>query len=458
MNRAWKRNGSRGLPPLCPIGLVLVVGVSLFLGGMRGEAGAAPLAQREVLPSGMVLLVAERPAVPIVTATLILQAGAVFDPPDKPGVANLTAIMLSQGTKTRTAPQISEAIEFVGGSLSVESGMDTTRLSFTVLSKDLDLALDLTADLLTNPTFPPAEFAKKVPEVLAGIKRNQEDPGTVSYMEFLALVYGSHPYGRPIEGTEAAVPTITRQDIVDFYGAYYRPNRAILAIVGDVTLADIKGRLAARLGGWAPGGPPLTKPAPPAPLAKPVMKTIQREVTQAAMNFGHLGITRDNPDYYAVYVMNYLLGGGSNARLTQKIREEKGWAYDVGSDFSPGKYAGEFSVTMQTKNEVAQDAIDAAVAEIRRIRDQPVSAQELADAKAYLTGSFPLRLDTSTKVVGMLASIEQNGLGLDYVDRYPTLINAVTVADVQRVAQKYLDPDKFALAAVADLTKAKFKP
>jgi zinc protease len=458
MMRDWRCTGSWAFRTWRPIGLVLVVGVSLFLGGLQPAAGAAPLAQREVLPSGMVLLVAERPAVPIVTATLVLQAGAVFDPPTKPGVANLTAIMLSQGTKTRTAPQISEAIEFVGGSLSVESGMDTTRLTFSVLSKDLDLALDLTADLLTNPTFPPAEFAKKVPEVLAGIKRSLEDPGTVSYMAFLALVYGSHPYGRPVEGTEAAVPTITRQDIVDFYEAYYRPNRAILAVVGDVTVADLKRRLDSRLGGWAPGGPPLTKPAPPASLAKGVTKTTQREVTQAAINLGHLGITRDNPDYYPVYVMNYLLGGGANSRLTQKIREEKGWAYDVGSDFAAGKYAGDFSVTMQTKNEVAQDAIDAAVAEMRRIREQPVPAQELADAKAYLTGSFPLRLDTSAKVVGMLASIEQNGLGLDYVDRYPILINAVTAADIQRVAQKYLDPDKYALAAVADLTKAKLKP
>jgi zinc protease len=430
-----------------------------LLGGSRVESShAAALAQREVLPSGMVLLVAEQPAVPIVTAMLSLQAGSVFEPPAKPGVANLTAIMLNQGTTTRTAPQISEAIEFVGGALSVESGTDTARLSFSVLSKDLDLALDLMADLLINPTFPPAELAKKIPEVLAGIKRNQEDPSTVSYEAFMALVYGAHPYGRPTEGTEASVPTITRDDIVAFYQAYYRPNRAILTVVGDVNMADLKARLQTRLGGWAPGGPPLATPAAPAPLAKSVTKAVQREVTQASLYFGHLGITRDNPDYYAVYVMNYLLGGGMNSRLVQKIREEKGWAYDVGSAFSPGKYAGDFSVSMQTKNEVAQEAIEAALAEIRRIRDQPVPAQELADAKAYLTGSFPLRLDTSAKVVGMLASIEQNNLGLDYVERYPALINAVTAADVQRVAQKYLDPDKYALAVVADLTKAKFKP
>jgi zinc protease len=435
--------------------LLALVAVCLLLGGIPGESGAAPLAHREVLPSGMVLLVAERPAVPVVTATLVLQAGAVFDPPQKPGVANLTALMLTQGTRTRSAPEISEAIEFVGGSLDVASSLDTTRLSFSVLSKDLDLALDLMGDLLTNPTFPPVEFAKKVPEVLVGIKRRQEDPGAVSTETFSALVYGSHPYGRPSQGTEASVSTITREDLVAFYQGRYRPNGAILAVVGDVRLAELKQRLEARLRGWMPGGLPPVAPAGPTPLAARETKSVQRTVTQASIVFGHPGITRDNPDYYAVFVMNYILGGGFNSRIMQKIREEKGWAYDAGSGFFAGKYAGDFSVSLQTKNETAGEAIEAALAEVRRIREQPVSERELSDAKAYLTGSFPMRLDTSAKLVGMLASIEQNNLGLDYVDRFPRIINAITTADIQRVARQYLDPAHIALAVVADLTMAR---
>jgi zinc protease len=419
---------------------------------------AAALGQREVLPNGMVLLVAERHSVPIVTVSLRIQAGAVLDPPDKPGVANLAATLLTQGTKTRTAPQISEAIEFVGGSLSVEAGQELTTFSLSVLSKDLDLGLDLLADVLRNPVFAPADIERKKREVIAGIKRDQEDPGIVSWQTFLKLVYGTNPYGRPIEGTEASVPTITRDDLVRFHRAYFHPNKAILAVVGDVTLADLKHRLDAKLSGWTPGGPTVSPPPKPAPLPQKVLRTIQRDVTQANINLGHLGTTRDNPDYYAVQVMNYLLGGGFNSYLIGKIRDEKGWAYDVGSYFSPGKYTGEFSVSMQTKNEVADQAIQAALEQIRRIREQPVNAQDLQDAKAYLTGSFPLRLDTSSKLVGWLAGIEYYGLGLDYVDRYPALINAVTAADVQRVAQKYLDPDHYALAVVADLSKAKIAP
>ena len=440
-----------------PIALTTLL-LMAALGLPASPVSAAALGQREVLPNGMVLVVAERRAVPIVTVSMLIQAGSIFDPPDKPGVANLVAQLLTQGTKTRTAPQISEAIEFIGGSLSVDAGQELTSISLSVLSKDLDLGLDLMADVLLNPAFNPEDVRRKIQEVVAGIKRDQEDPGTVSSQAFLALLYGTSPFGRPVEGTEVSVPTITRDDLVRFHAAYFHPNKTILAVVGDASEADVRQRLNARLGAWQPGGPAVVPPPSPGPLAKRVVKTVQREVTQASINLGSLGITRENPDYYAVQVMNYLLGGGFSSYLISTIRDEKGWAYDVGSSFSPSKYAGEFTVSMQTKNEVADQAIEAALTQIRRIREQRVNEQELKDAKAYLTGSFPLRLDTSGKLVSILASIEYYGLGLDYVDRYPALINGVTAEAVQRVAQKYLDPDKYALAVVADLTKAKINP
>lgn len=440
-----------GLRAVLILLFVLVVGPPQVL--------AAALGQREVLPNGMVLLFSEQRAVPILTATLVIQAGAIQDPPDKPGVANLTAELITQGTSARSATHISEAIEFVGGSLSAGAGQDVATVSLSVLSRDLDLGLDLLADILLNPTFAADEVKRKSQEVLAGIKRKQEDPGEIAAEAFAALVFGPHRYGRPVEGTETSIPTITREDLVRFHQANYRPNRTILAVVGDVSLSDLKRRLETRLGGWHPGGPAFAPPPDPTPLTRPVVRTIQQDVTQANILLGHLGVTRDNPDYYAIQVMNYILGGGGiTSRLTSKIREEQGWAYDVGSVFMPDKFAGTFSVSVQTKNQTAQDAIDAILAEIRRIREQPVTETELADAKAYLTGSFPLRLDTTSKIVRLLANIEHFGLGLDYVDRYAGFINSVTVADIQRVAQKYLHPDRYALAVVADLTKAKIKP
>ncbi len=431
--------------------------LATLLSTVPAPARAAVLGQREVLGNGMVLLTAEAHAVPIVTITMVIQAGANLDPAARPGVANLTAELLTQGTATRTSTQISEAIEFVGGSLGVEAGRDVTTLSLHVLSKDLGLGLDLLSDVVLHPTFAPSEIHRKAQEVVADIQHKHEDPSAVAAEAFDALLFGSHPYGRPVEGTEASVPTITREDLVQFHETFYRPGRAILAVVGDVSVPELKRLLEARLGGWRPGGPPVQPLPDPTPLARPVVRTIQREVTQASIILGHLGVRRDNPDYYAIVVMNRILGGGFNSRLVSTIREAKGWAYDVGSAFDPDKYAGTFSVTLQTKNATAQPAIEAILAEIRHIRDQGVSATELADAKAYLTGSFPLRLDTSSKVARLLANIEYYGLGLDYAERFPDLINRVSTADVQRVAQQYLHPDRFVLAVVADLSKAQIR-
>jgi zinc protease len=188
------------------------------------------------------------------------------------------------------------------------------------------------------------------------------------------------------------------------------------------------------------------------------VRTIQRDVTEANIFLGHLGVRRDNPDCYAIQVMNYILGGGGfNTHLLTKIREERGWAYDVRSSFIPDKYAGSFSVTLQTNNETTQGAIEAVLTEMRRMREQPVSDTELNDAKAFLTGSFSLRLDMSGKIARLLTKIEYFGLGLDYTDRFPELVNAVTAADIQRVAQRYLDPERYALAVVAALRKVKIK-
>lgn len=414
---------------------------------------AGSLGERAILPNGMVLLVSERRAVPLVTATLYLRAGAILDPAGRPGTANLMAELLTQGAGSRTALQISEAIEFVGGSLAAEAGRELVTVSLSLLSRDLDLGLDLLADVILRPAFDPAEVARKRQEVLAWIQRKREDPGAVAWEAFRQLVYGSHPYGHPVEGTEGAVAALTREELVRFHAAYVRPDRAILAVAGDVSLEELRPKLLGRLGGWQPGGATDVAPPPPAPLTRRTVRTIQREITQANITLGHLGITRDNPDYYPVQVMNYLLGGSFGSYLTTAIREAKGWAYDVGSAFGAGRLAGDFSVSLQTRNEVAGQAIAEALAQIRRIREEEVAPQALEEAQAFLTGSFPLRLDTSAKLVGMLASLEYHGLGLDYVERYPALIRAVTAADVRRVARRYLDPERYALVVVGDLRR-----
>lgn len=418
--------------------------------------GAEPLAKRYVFENGLTLLVAEKRALPIVTVQVVIKAGSFVEPQEKAGVANLTASLLVRGTKTRSALEISELIEFVGGSLTSQGGVDMASVGLTVLRKDLDLGLDLLADVLLHPAFEEQEIQRRVKEIVGAIRKKKEEPGEVAEEAFNALLFGDHPYGRPVEGTEETLKGISRKDIQAFYEAYYRPERTIVAVVGDVGFEEMVAKFQTLFGSWQRGeapDPPL--PTPP-PLEGPKVKKIHRNLTQAHIVLGHLGIRRENPDFYAVQVMNYILGsGGFASRLMANIRDEKGWAYDVDSHFIPRLQPGPFRASLQTKNETAQPALEEVLKEIRRIRSEPVSEEELNDAKAYLTGSFPLRLDTNAEIAQLLTGIEFYGLGLDYVERYPKLIEAVTREEVLQVAKRYLDPERFVLVVVADQEKAK---
>ncbi len=419
-------------------------------------AAAAPLAEREVLDSGLTLLVASRRALPIVTVKVTVQAGSLWEPEGQAGLANLTALLLTRGTATRTAAQIDEAVDFMGASLSSTADRDSSEVDLTLLKKDLPAGLELLADVLIHPAFEEGEIARKVRELRAALRKRQEDPGEVASEAFNKLVFGSHPYGRPLEGTDASLAAITRDEIVKFYRDHYTPERAFVTVVGDVELKEITEQLRTLLGPWPKGKGTVEKAGEPKPLQeKIVVKKIDRSVAQANILLGHQGIRRDNPDFYALTVMNYILGGGGfSSRLVERIREEKGWAYDVHSYFYPGLERGAFQVGLQTKNETAGPAVEEVLRELRRIRDQGVTDQELADTKAYLTGSFSLRLDTNRKLAGLISTVEYYKLGLDYADRYPRLIEAVTREEALRVARTYLTPDRYVLVVVADQAKA----
>src|SRR6266404_989975 len=245
--------------------LVLVV-ASLLVATWATDA-ATPLAHREVLPNGMVLLVAERPAVPIVAVRVFTRAGAVLDPPDRAGLANLTGATLTRGTAKRSGQELDAAIEFVGGSVEAGAGRDGFTVSLSVLKKDLDLGLDLLQEVVLSPAFPDAEVKRKIGEIQAAIKRSEESPETVAARALAPLVNDGHPYARPIEGTAESVGKLTRDDVVGFYRERVRPDTAIVAVVGAITVAEARAAILRRLGGWrAPAGPPPSIPdAPPAP-------------------------------------------------------------------------------------------------------------------------------------------------------------------------------------------------
>ena len=421
---------------------VLGLAVLLLLTTASG-ARTAPAAHREVLPNGIVLLVAERPAIPIVAVRVFTRAGAVFDPPDRAGVANLTGEVLTRGTAKRTGPQIDSAIEFVGGRLEAGAGRDGLMASLAVLKRDLTLGLDLLSEVVLSPTFPDAEVKRKVAEIQASIQRSEENPAAVASRALARLVFEGHPYGRSVEGTRESVSRLTRDDVVRFYGERARPDTTIVAVVGAVTVDEARREIVARFGGWPrPATHAATVPFA-ASAAPPRTETITRELTQSTLKFGRQAVNQRDPDYFPLTVASYILGGGSTSRLYVRVREEGGLAYDVRSHLSPGKYGAGFFVSTQTRAAEAAKVIGLLESELARMRRDPVSERDLTVAKDYLIGSFPLRLDTSSKMADFLVSVEEMGLGLDYADRYRDLVSRVTAADVQRVATKYFDPAGF---------------
>jgi zinc protease len=407
-------------------------------------AGAAkPIAHREVLPNGIVLLVVERPAVPIVVVRTFSHAGAVLDPPDKGGLANLTGTLLTRGTAKRTGPQLDSAIEFVGGSLGSGAARDGVSVSLAVLRKDLGLGLDLMSEVVLTPTFPPEELKRKVAQIQAGIKRSEEDPGTVAARALSKLVFPAHPYGRPVEGTVESVGKLTRDDVVAFHARNVRPDTTIVAVVGAITVDDARREILARFGGWkAPAeSPPSVPPAPAAGASQ--TETIAKELTQATIMLARQAIRQTDPDYFPLAVASYVLGGGSASRLYARVRDEGGLAYAVYSYPNPGKYGASYVVSAQTRTAEVPKVLDIVRDELTRMGKEPVTERELKLAKEYLVGSFPLRLDTSSKVADFVVAIEEQGLGLDYADRYKASVAKVTAADVRRVAAKYFIPDTF---------------
>lgn len=428
----------------------LLLGTAPAMAAPPSQAGPPQvLGVREKLPNDLVWLHAEATELPLVTVQLLIRAGTLVEPPAKAGLANLTAQLLLSGTKTRAAAQIAQELDFLGAKLGAGGGDDYATVSLTVLKKDLAAGLNLLKDVLLNPVFAPAEVQRKVAQIKAALKSEEDEPGVVASRTFARQLFGPFPYGRPVRGTPEGLSAITQKDLVGFHRNYYRPNNAILVVGGDLSLEEARRWVTQTFGPW-PAAPiePLKLPAVP-PLNERQVVIVNKDITQANIMLGNLGIARHNPDFYACQVMNYILGGGGFAsRLLDNIRVNRGLAYSVGSSFSPGLEPGSFAVTLETKNASAADAVAQVLAEIKRIRTEPVTAPELKDAKSYLIGSFPRKMDSLGKRVSLLGYVEFYGLGLDYPWRYPDMIQNLTPADLQRVADKYLQPEKYLLVIV----------
>jgi zinc protease len=436
-----------------PFPLILTL-LFFWFGWFATFLHAMPPVQRTVLHNGLVLLVSEEHSLPFVTLQLLIDSGSSKDPSGEEGLSHLTAKALLLGTSKRTVNAINEELDFMGASLSSSSGRDYATLNLRILKKDLDKGLDLFMDVLTQPTFPEEEIKREVEKTLAAIQSEEDQPEEVAEKAFQKTLFLNSPYAHPVEGTKESVPKLTKEWVNRFYRSYYHSNNAILTVVGDTTEDEMKSKLLPFLTKWPT---PKTPRIPFITTFEKEQKTVKinRPITQANIILGHYGVSRDNPDYYALTVMNYILGGGGfSSRLVEEIRNKRGLAYSVASFFDPGKYPGSFQIALQTKNSSAREAIALSLQQMERIRKEVVSEKELEEAKKYLIGSFPMRLNTQGKLVNFLTQVEYYGLGLNYPEKYPSLIRSVTREDILRVAKRYLHPEDYILVVVANLKEA----
>jgi zinc protease len=405
--------------------------------------------------TGLRVLLVENTAVPTISMNASVLAGAKCDPPDKAGLALMVSRLLDEGTENRTSLEIAEAIESVGGAIDTDGSFERIVASVGVLKKDTDLGLQLLAELLIQPVFPQEYVDKEKERTLSEIASALDRPQVVAGLAFNELVYQDHPLHRPTHGYPETVEKITREDLLSFHRQYFVPHNVLLSIVGDFKVAEMVPNVERNFGGW------VDRPVHFAQFPIPVrqnerrMKFITMPAEQVNIYLGHLGVDRRNPDYYALQVLDTILGGGAGftARIPRKLRDELGLAYTTFASISStaGLDPGRFVAFIGTSPENMNLAIDELLGEIRRIVAKPVTAQELEDAKDYLTGSFVFGFETSGQIARFLVHAEVYGLGFDYIEKYPEYIRRVSSEDVTRVARKYLDPDNYSLVVVGPI-------
>jgi zinc protease len=428
---------------------VTILGVMAATASAEGSRPRGiPRAERVELPNGMRLIVISQRHLPMVVVNATVDAGSRFDPNGLEGLAGLTAELLAEGTEKRSAAEIHETVDSLGARLSAAAGGDYATVSLTILRQDLPRGVELLAEILKQPAFREEDFARKRDEALAEIEAEDQNPSSVADREFRKALFGSGPYRAAAGGWRESVARISREDVRSFYRRAYGPERTVLVAAGDVGLEELRQLVSAHFANWRRADEPPEQPVPVAPSG-PSLVRVDRDLSQANLVWGHGGTTRDDPDWYALQVMNYILGGGGfSSRLMNSIRVEGGLAYSVFSYFTPGKLPGSFQVALQTKSASTAEAIERLEKEIERIRTEPVTEEELAGAKKFLTGSFPLKFDSNGDLAVFFSQVEFYGLGLDYPERYPRLIESVTRDDVLRVAKKYLKPEERILVVV----------
>ena len=402
------------------------------------------------LANGLQVVVIQHHEQPVVTIRMLIRAGAASDPAKKEGVAVLTAALLDQGTTTRSASQIADTIDYVGGGLGTGAGTDLSYANVLVMKDSLGLGFDLLNDVVRNPAFKSDELERQRQQAVSGLKVSYEDPDYVAGLVFDRLVYGFHPYGLPNNGTPGSLQTITTDDLRAFHDTYYAPNNSILAVVGDVSPSEAFAGAERAFGSWARRDVPPTDGGPVPEPTRRVVIVDKPDSVQTELRVGQIALPRKHPDYLAFDLTMKILGGEGANRLQRVLRTERGLTYGASAEYQALRQAGDFVADTDTRSEATAEVLRVIVEEIAKLQHERVSSRELQDAQAYLTGNFPLTIETPEDIAAQVLNAIFYGLPLSDMENYRELVNAITPDDVQRVAREYLKPDRLSVVLVGN--------
>ena len=415
--------------------------------------GGAPAAQAVAIkavtsPGGITAWLVEDHSLPVVTIELAFRGGAALDPADRLGLASLATDLLDEGAGDLDSSAYHGRLEDLATRLSFWAGEDATGASMRTVTANLEPSFELLRLALTAPRFEAAAMARVKSQVLASLAHDERQPRTIADRYWRSTEFGAHPYARRTRGTVETIGRIDADDLRRFVRDRFAKDVMIVAVVGDIAPEPLKALLDRTLGALAAHAAPADVP-PLDVRAKGAVLLARLAIPQSVVAFGQPGIKRDDPDWYAAYLVNQILGGGGfSARLTEEVREKRGLAYSVYSALMPMQAGGAIIGSVATENARVAQSIDIIRAQWQRMRDQGPTAQELAEAKTYLNGSFPLSLDSTGRIAATLVQVQRDGLGIDYLDRRKALIDGVTLADAKRVAHRLLDPDALTFVVV----------
>jgi len=423
------------------------------------EAPPRPLPSRPVvfpkyeirkLANGLQVVLVSQNEQPAISVRLIVKAGAAQDPKDKLGVAMLTSTLLDQGAGSRTAEQIADTIDFVGGVLNTGAGSDLSYVNAVVMKDSYSLALELMADVVQRPTFAQTEVDRQRQQALSALKVSAEDPDSVAGAVIDRLIFGFHPYGLPGNGTAQSLTSLTRADFVDFHRKYFVPNNALLAVVGDITPDDAMAGLEKFFGAWKPGDVPvLNMMEPPAPT-KRVIVIDKKDAVQTEIRVGQLAIPRKHNDYEAVDQAVKILGGEGANRLQQVLRSQRQLTYGASADLDTFKLSGAIIAETDTQTRSTAEALRVMVDEFSRLQRERVYDEELEGAQNYMVGHFPLTIELSDAIATQVLNQLFYDLPVDDLPKYPELVRKVTPDEIQRVARWFIRPGQLSVVLVGN--------